>query len=163
MRALILVLVGSVWALVTSCDGAPEEDDDDDPSNSSRCEDICSAAADCEGAQVNVNACVQACVADASRASATCVQSFEAVTDCATDVRIDCDAVADRCANEVDDWVYDCEVDFERTFETIIPTNPPPGTCNTNNTCIDAFDGFCDEPEGTGICADGTDGNDCCL
>jgi hypothetical protein len=164
MRALILGLVGLLWVGVAGCDGAPEEDDDDGPSSSSRCEDICLTVADCEGLEVNVDACVQSCVADASQASATCVRSFEDITDCATDVGLDCDAVSNGCANEAEDWIDDCEVDFERTFETLgltppDPPDPPPGTCT--NTCIDAFDGFCDEPEGTGICTDGTDAGDC--
>jgi hypothetical protein len=117
------------------------------------------AAGDCEGAEIDVAACVAACVNDAGNAGAACLKTFGVMADCLSDNGLDCTIVGDACYNQIEDWLDRCTVDFEATFEQIAT---PTTECAGSNTCIDAFDGFCDEPEGTGICADGTDTSDCC-
>jgi hypothetical protein len=47
------------------------------------------------------------------------------------------------------------ECDFDNTC-----VRPPPITCQLP-FCIYQFDGLCDEPEGTGLCQEGTDPEDC--
>jgi hypothetical protein len=146
-----LFLIGSLLGL-SGCRG-----------DEGRCEDLCAAADDCEGANIDVDDCVEECVSDADGADDSCVEAFEAAADCASDQDLDCDDVTDECDDEVEDWVDDCEDDFEDTFAEIVGGGSTPTDCAGSNTCIDAFDGFCDEPEGTGICADGTDTSDCCF
>lgn len=119
-----------------------------------RCEDLCESADDCDGSDVDVQDCVDACTDDADGADDSCAESFEALADCASDVDDDCEDVSDDCDDEVDDFADDCEDDFEDTFKEI----GGGGASVCSDTCVYSFDGFCDEPN---ICPSGTDSYDC--
>ena len=149
-----LFLLGSMLA-ISGCPG--HSTDDSEPSTRERCEDLCATIADCDGAEVDVAECVTACVSDARNAAVTCLVGFEAFTDCASNNGLDCDAAVDgACAKLTEDFVDDCEDDFATTFDWIDGTE-----CVGADCCPFASDGECDEPEGTGLCADGTDTTDC--
>lgn len=118
-----------------------------------RCEDICATFDDCEGFDIDVDDCVEACVNDADGADDSCHEAFAAAADCASDNELDCDDFVDECEDEIDDNEDDCEDDFEDTFEEILGGGG--GTCD--NSCA-LVDGVCDE----GIYCDvGTDSSDC--
>jgi hypothetical protein len=121
------------------------------------CEDICATVDDCDGANVDIDDCVAECVDDADNADDRCYESYELAAECASEVELDCDDARDDCDDEIEDFADDCDDDFEDTFEEMpgFGVTPPTGSCPFTN------DGECDEPEGTGICAEGTDVNDC--
>jgi len=149
-NAALVFLIGSILGL-SGCRG-----------DEGRCEDLCATADDCEGANVDLNDCIDECVSDADRAGDRCAESFELAADCVSDVDLDCSDASDDCDHEIEDWVDDCDDDFEDTFQEIAGGGSSGGSCSSN-TCAFSFDGECDEPEGTGICAEGTDSADCCL
>ena len=150
-NAALVFLIGSILGL-SGCRG-----------DEGRCEDLCATADDCEGANIDVDDCVAECVDDADGADDSCLESFEAAADCASDQDLDCDDATDECDDELEDWIDDCDDDFEDTFVEISGAANPPTGCGTVNTCAFSFDGECDEPEGTGICSEGTDSSDCCF
>jgi hypothetical protein len=120
-----------------------------------RCEDVCATFDDCDGFDIDVDDCVEACVADAEGADDGCHEAFAAAADCASEHELDCDDFLDECEDEIEDNEDDCEDDFEDTFEEIFGGGGG-GTCT--DSCTFAFDGYCDEPN---ICAAGTDATDC--
>ena len=152
MRVLVLVLVGSILLGAAGCEGTT--DDDDSPTGESRCEDLCETFRDCGGANLNVSACVGACVSDAENAASNCIRSFEDVADCVSDVDLDCDAADAQCVDEAERWVDDCDDDFRATLEVIVGGSGNP----CSDTCAFAYDGYCDEPS---LCPAGTDASDC--
>ena len=149
-NAALLFLVGSLLGL-SGCRG-----------DEGRCEDLCATFDDCPEADIDVDDCVEECVSDIDSADDSCIEAFEMAADCVSEQDLDCDDANDECEDEGEDFFDDCADDFEDTFQEIGGGGTTPPTCSGSNTCIDAFDGFCDEPEGTGICSDGTDTYDCC-
>jgi hypothetical protein len=120
-----------------------------------RCEDLCETFDDCDGADIDIEDCTDECTDDADNADDSCKESFEALADCASDADLDCDDANDDCDNEGEDFFDDCDEDFEDTFDEIGLVGGG-GVCA--DTCVYAFDGFCDEPN---VCPSGTDGYDC--
>jgi hypothetical protein len=119
-------------------------------SDTGRCEDICATFDDCEGWDIDVDDCVDECVSDAEGADDRCIESFQLVADCASEVNLDCDDAEDDCEDESEDFFDDCDEDFEDTFQEmgILCTDACPFGC----------DGYCDEPD---LCPTGTDSTDC--
>jgi hypothetical protein len=121
--------------------------------DTARCEDICATFDDCDGVAIDVDDCVDECVSDAERADDRCIESFDLLADCASEVELDCDDAYDDCEDEVEDFLDDCDEDFEDTFEEF-------GVIGGGG-CSDAcgfVDGICDEPD---FCPPGTDSSDC--
>jgi hypothetical protein len=149
-----LFLLGSMLAI----SGCPSHStDDSDPSPRGRCEDLCATFADCLSPAVDVAECLTACVSDARNATDRCVDGFEAYADCLSINGLDCgDAFNGACENVAENFLDDCDADFATTFGLVDGAG-----CVGADCCPFAFDGECDEPEGTGLCADGTDTTDC--
>jgi hypothetical protein len=150
INRIFLFAVPLVALFMGACNG--NSDESDDRGDRERCDDFCDTLLDCSVAFTKGD-CTDACVNDARDARASCTESFEDLADCTDDEGKSCDAVTDWCEIEADDFIDDCEVDFADTLEVIAGPGP---TCG--NTCVYAYDGFCDEPN---ICPTGTDGYDC--
>ena len=61
-------------------------------------------------------------MSDAENADDNCVEAFETLADCASDMNLDCEDFVDDCEDELEDFTDDCDDDFEDTAaEIIIP------------------------------------------
>ena len=105
-NAAVLCLIGSLLG-VAGC-----------RTDAGRCEDLCETYDDC-GFDVDTEDCVSECEDDIDNADDSCVESFEAAADCASEQELDCDDVVDECDDEAEDFEDDCAEDFEDTFQEI--------------------------------------------
>ena len=82
---------------------------------------------------------------------------YSDMDDCVEECEDDVDDLADgdECENEQEDLFDDCD------FEDMEVDVEDGGDQGNTATCEFQNDGECDEPEGTGACAEGTDTVDC--
>jgi hypothetical protein len=97
----------------------------------------------------------------------SCIQDVDALTteareaECNTELKyyLTCMAEETECSDGELDATF-CGAEDEQLRSCIHP-QPPTKSPDQTSSCAYAYDGVCDEPEGTGYCANGTDAYDC--
>ena len=143
-------VVAAVSAGFTACGGSP-------------CKQMCSKIEECykadfEDEYSDMDDCVEECeddVDDLADGDDGCQDAIDALNSCIGDLECSDLADGDECENEQEDLFDDCD------FEDMEVDVEDGGDQGNTATCDFQNDGECDEPEGTGACAEGTDTVDC--
>ncbi len=165
MKKVGWFLVGSLIATVSACDGSHHSSGG---GNGYSLNNLCSKACDCyaetlpydEGKEFCDSETIGQCVDDVKEAqdyveSYGCGDEFDAWAECMEDEGV--------CKDDGEYGSVKCDDESQAIDDCINGSSGSGGggTGSGGGDCPYTYDGECDEPEGTGLCPEGSDYGDC--